>query len=124
MCHLILALPFIALPVFWLLPWGAALSVYALVLVAAGIVYGLILKAMKIPPESGAEAPLNAAGGVRRVDGPIATVWIKSELWSAESDGRVLAVGDAVTVEGVDGLRLKVRRTGPPDTGGNDRRRS
>ncbi len=113
MCHLILALPVIALPVFWLLPWGGALTVYGLVLVATGIVYGLIRKAMKMPPESGAETLMNAAGRVRSVDGRNVMVWIKSELWSAEIAGDDLAVGDTVTVEGIDGLRLRVRRTGP-----------
>lgn len=124
MCHLIFALPVIALPVFWLLPWTTALPAYGVVLAATGIVYVLIMKAMRMPPESGAEALLNAAGRVRSVDGSGATVWIRSELWSAESDGEDLAVGDAVTVEGIDGLRLKVRRTDFPAPGGNDHRRT
>jgi len=119
MCHLILALPLIALPVFWLLPWGAAFTVYGSVLVATGIVYGLIMKAMKMPPESGAEALLNAAGRVRSVEGFSATVWIRSELWSADNAGGTLAVGDTVTVEGIDGLRLRVRKTCPASSCGS-----
>ena len=39
MCHLVLALPLLALPVFWLLPLGAAILLYGATLAVAAGVY-------------------------------------------------------------------------------------
>ncbi|MBI3041745.1 MAG: hypothetical protein HYY78_02855 [Betaproteobacteria bacterium] len=121
MCHLILAMPLLALPVFWLLPMGAAIPLYgAAVAVTAGV-YVLAVKAMRKPVCTGAEDMLRAVGTVREVRGNALTVWVKSELWSAKATERV-AVGDIVEVIGIEELTLRVRKftnsnTSPRQTG-------
>ena len=47
MCHLILVMPVVALPVLWLLPPSEGLPLYLVVLVVAGAVYWLAFKAMR-----------------------------------------------------------------------------
>jgi membrane-bound ClpP family serine protease len=113
MCHLILALPFVALPVLWLLPAGEGIAVYAVALAVTGAVYWLAVKAMRTPVQIGTETLLHAVGTVRAVDGRKGAIWVASELWSAEFAEGVPAVGDAVEVVGIDGLRLVVRKVVP-----------
>ena len=43
--------------------------------------------------------------------GGTGTVFVRGELWNAESD-EAIAVGETVEVVAVEGLRLKVRRRG------------
>lgn len=112
MCHLILALPLLALPVLWLLPFNAAVPVYGVVVALSAVVYILAMKAMRMPVSTGAEALLHAFGTVRSAEGRKVTVWIQSELWSAESRSETLVEGDQVEVVAVDGLALKVRKLG------------
>ena len=114
MCHIFLLLPVLALPVFWLLPPGEASALYAVVLIASVGVYWATAKAMLAPVVSGTETLLRAVGVVRDVDGRKASVWVCSELWSAEPLGGAVAVGDAVEVVGVNGVVLTVRKTGRP----------
>lgn len=119
MCHLVLALPLLALPVLWLLPAGVALPLYAGVVALAAVVFGLALLARRRPVCAGAEDLLHAVGTVREVDGRRLTVWVKSELWAAEADAEeALSVGDAVEVLGLEGLTLRVRRLPPAHGGG------
>src|SRR3972149_9130732 len=112
MCHLVLALPLVALPVLWLLPFNAAVPLYGMVVALSIVVYILAMKAMRMPVSTGAEALLHAFGTVRSAEGRKATVWIQSELWSAESGSETLVEGDQVEVVGMDGLTLKVRKLG------------
>ncbi|OGA52368.1 MAG: hypothetical protein A3G24_21075 [Betaproteobacteria bacterium RIFCSPLOWO2_12_FULL_62_13] len=112
MCHLVLALPLVALPVLWLLPFNAAVPLYGMVVALSAAVYILAMKAMRMPVSTGAEALLHASGTVRSAEGREATVWIQSELWSAESASETLVEGDQVEVVAMDGLTLKVRRLG------------
>ena len=111
MCHLILVMPMLVLPVLWLLPLGEGLTLYLAVLLMTGAVYWLAIKAMRAPIVSGKETVLRRVGRVRAADGRRGSVWVGSELWSAESRDASLAVGDAVEVIGIDGLRLIVRKT-------------
>jgi inner membrane protein len=116
MCHLVLALPFLALPVFWLFPEGEAVVLYVLALGLTGAVYWLAMRAMHAPVVVGIETLLHAVGTVRAADGRKASVWVRSELWSAEPQEGVVAVGDVVEVVGFEGLRLIVKKVLP--TGG------
>lgn len=110
MCHLILVMPIVALPVLWLLPLGEGLPLYLVALLVTGTVYWLAIKAMRAPVVSGKQTVLRRRGSVRFTDGHRASVWVASELWSAESRDTPLAVGDTVEVVGIDGLRLIVRK--------------
>lgn len=109
MCHLILLLPVIALPIFWMIPLGPALLIYAVVLALSLWTYWYVLKSMRRPVETGAEELLHATGRVLEVRGSSAQVRVHSEIWSAVSRDR-LKRGDDVEVDAVNGLRLQVHR--------------
>lgn len=114
MCHLILLMPVLALPVLWLLPFGEGMAAYATVLILSIAIYWLTVKAMRAPLQIGTETLLHAVGTVRAVDGRRGAVWVASELWSAEFGDASLAVGDRVEVVAVEGVRLIVRKAPPP----------
>jgi membrane-bound ClpP family serine protease len=116
MCHLILALPFVALPMLWLLPLSVGIPLYGVVLVLAIAVYVMTFKTMRLPVTTGTEAMMNAIGTVRSVDRSSVFVWVASERWSATCADGVLAVGDTVEVIGHEGLTLQVRRVPRPAT--------
>jgi putative membrane protein len=60
MCHLVLALPFLALSVFWLLPEGEAFALYVMALALTGAVYWLAIRAMRAPVVVGIGTLLHA----------------------------------------------------------------
>jgi membrane-bound serine protease (ClpP class) len=74
----------------------------------------LVVRAHRRRPTSGAEGMLGEIGQVRRVDagGRRAKVFVHGEYWEADADEAV-AVGDAVEVTAVEGLRVRVRRHAP-----------
>jgi membrane protein implicated in regulation of membrane protease activity len=108
MCHVVLVLPFLAWPVFWLLPLPEAASLYAMTLVAAAAVYGYAFKSARMPRLNGAEGMIGEQGRVVKRTERGVTVSIHGELWSAEASGDLPTLGDEVLVEGIDGLRLRV----------------
>lgn len=114
MCHLLLFLPVVALPVFWLAPLSLALPAYGLALAAALWVYALAVATGRRRPMTGAEGMLGERGRVVHLEGRTATLLIHGELWSAESDSKALAVGDHALVVGIDGLRLRAKRAERP----------
>jgi membrane-bound ClpP family serine protease len=111
MCHLLLLLPLVALPVFWLAPLSLALPAYGLVLAASLWVYALAVATSRRQSMTGAEGMLGERGRVVRIEGRTATLLIHGELWSAVSDSEALAVGDRALVVGIEGLRLRAKRT-------------
>lgn len=114
MCHLLLALPLLALPMFWLLPLAAALPAYSAVTVVSAAVYWYALRAMKQPVMTGMEGMIGESGSVVEANGSELLVQIHNELWPATSDGAVLRKGDRVEVVVVAGPRmLTVRRVDP-----------
>ena len=110
MCHFLLFLPVVALPVFWLLPLSIALPVYALALAIALWVYVLAISTGRRPAMTGAEGMIGESGRVVRVEGRSATLQIHGELWSADAEGEALTVGESALVVGIKGLRLRARR--------------
>lgn len=70
----------------------------------------LVVRAQRRQPVSGAEGMVGEVGHVRRVDGDgRLKVFVHGEYWEADAD-EALAVGDAVEVTAVEGLRVRVRR--------------
>src|SRR3970040_1861712 len=110
MCHVLLFLPVVALPVFWLLPLSIALPAYALALAIASWVYVLAISTGRRPAMTGAEGMIGERGQVVRVEGRMATLLIHGEYWSAEAEGAPLAAGETALVVGIHGLRLRARR--------------
>jgi membrane-bound serine protease (ClpP class) len=74
----------------------------------------LVVRAHRRRPASGAEGMIGEIGHVRRADatGRQLKVFVHGEYWEADAD-EPLAVGDAVEVTAVAGLRLRVRRHAP-----------
>lgn len=112
MCHFLLFLPVIALPVFWLWALPIALPVYALALGVALWIYALAVKTTRRQAMTGAEGMIGERGRVVRIEGRTATVEIHGELWSVDAEGEPLAVGEVARVVGITGLRLKVAPIG------------
>jgi len=107
-CHLILLLPLLSLPVFWLMPGAVAGEIYAVVLALSLAVYWLAMRAMGKPVCTGSEALAGAIGRVEGAGGRKGTLRLRGELWQYLS-GAVLSSGDTVEVVGREGLRLRVR---------------
>lgn len=108
MCHLILLLPVLALPLFWLAPLSIAVPAYAAVLILSGGIYFLAVRAMHRPVQNGVEVLLHSHGEVLGREGNTFRVHVGSEFWNAESKD-TLRPGDQVEVLAIDGLRLRVR---------------
>jgi len=108
MCHLILALPFLGLMVFWLWPLYVAAAVYAAVFLVSLTLYYLILQAMRRPVVTGREGIIHGTGKVIEVRRNKIRIQVQSEIWNAESPDK-LHVGDRVDILGMDGLVLHVR---------------
>ncbi|MFQ5755903.1 MAG: NfeD family protein [Acidiferrobacterales bacterium] len=112
MCHIILALPILGLPVFWLWPVGVAAPVYAVIVMISIWTYAFVMRAMRRPVETGTEEMLHAKARVIEAKGSKARVRVHSETWNATSPDP-LSKGDWVEVDEVDGLTLRVRRFEP-----------
>lgn len=110
MCHLILLLPLVTLPIFWLLPLSQAIPIYAVGLVLAGWVYAYAIKAMRLPLVSEDAQLQGAIGRVVAIQRPgRCRVELAGESWSAEC-AEVVQEGDAVCVKDRDGLTLHVAK--------------
>lgn len=120
MCHLILALPIVALPVLWLLPIEVAVPVYSVAVGISIAVYATAIKAWRMPVRNGMDALPGAAGRVVRLQGRKVVLNVNGELWSADIEGEPTAIGDEVVVAGFKGFRLKARRCGAGAGGGGE----
>lgn len=110
MCHLLLFLPLVVLPVFWLWPASIAVPVYAAAALATGVLYWYWLKSVRMPKLNGAEAMLGVRGRIVDREERRVTLFFHGELWQADADGEPLAVGDEAVVVRIEGLRLRVRK--------------
>ena len=108
MCHVVLLLPLLVWPVFWLMPLPQAAALYGLTLLVAAAIYWQAFKSARMPKMNGAEGMLGERGRVVKRGERGVTLSIHGELWSAEARGDALQVGDEVLVEGIEGLRLRV----------------
>ena len=112
MCHFLLGLPLLALPVFWLLPFAAALPVYVTASAVSLVVYVHATRAMRTPRMNGAEALIGATGRIVGLGNRTATLRLHGEMWSVDAQSGQFAIGDEAIVTGIDGLRLRARRRG------------
>jgi inner membrane protein len=80
MCHLLLILPLLALPVFWTFPLSSAISVYGAVTGVSLLIYWYALQAMKRPVETGMEGMIGEIGSVVEVSGAELVVQIHNEM--------------------------------------------
>ena len=115
MCHLVLLLPVLALPLFWLVPLSIAVPAYALVVVLSGGIYWLAVSAMRRPVQTGAESLAHRTGEVIAREDGVLRVRIHNEIWNAKSTDD-LQPGDPIEVVAVEAMRLKVCRKVVPNT--------
>lgn len=108
MCHILLLMPLLALPVFWLLPESQAIGAYSALLAISGGVYLVVARAMHLPVLTGPQALIGRTGKVVALDGRLIYVRINNETWTASAPHADIAAGEAVTVVAVDGLTLEV----------------
>lgn len=107
MCHLILFMPVLALPVFWLLPWPLATAIYVFVLAVSAWLYYVTVKLMHRPSVIGAHTLIGRCGTVVQAQGSFGLARIGGELWQVESS-RDLPDDGQITVTGRHGLVLEV----------------
>lgn len=109
MCHLILLMPVLALPVFWFLPLPQALLIYLVILLLSAWIYYYIIIAMRREVIVGPETLLHSHGKVVGVADGILRVRVQSENWNATSTEK-LKKDETIEVLSVDGLTLRVRK--------------
>lgn len=109
MCHILLVLPILALPLFWFFPWNEALLLYiAVCLVTAGF-YSLLWRTMHRPASTGIEGMIGGIGTVIRSGSGKAKVSYRGEIWDALSKEGV-SMGERVEIIGFERMKLIVRR--------------
>lgn len=106
MCHLILLLPVIALPLFWVFPLSLAAPLYGAASALAGVVYYYAWETGHRPVRIGRER-LRGAEGIVLATEPSLRVRVDGDIWQARTHDR-LSAGEAVDVAGCDGLVLDV----------------
>jgi len=115
---LVMFLPIIGLPVFWILPFGQALPIYLFFLLLFAGMMWVMRGAMKRPGMAGPECLIGkTAEVVSRSSmeyGPPFMVRVFGELWSARCDD-TLQLGDAVLIVSVQGNSVFVERKNKPD---------
>lgn len=106
---IVMFLPVLAIPVFWLLPSGAAIAVYLFCLALSGSLYWLMHKNMKRPIMTGNESLI---GKETRVISQSPSdsrnpylVRVEGEIWMAASPDS-LRPDDPVVIVAVKGNRL------------------
>jgi membrane protein implicated in regulation of membrane protease activity len=108
---ILLLLPLIGIVVFWLLPLPIAIPVYLIILLVSGLMYWVIVRAMKKPSKYGLEGLTGAEVRVVSKLGPQDEaqymVKVRGELWSANSRDD-LSPGEVVKILSVNGLTLLV----------------
>jgi membrane-bound ClpP family serine protease len=110
MCHVLLILPLIALPLFWVLPLSSAVFVYGAVVVVSGMIYAYAILAMRQPTQNGAEGMIGEPGHIVIDEFGKAHVQIRSELWDAVS-AFPLREGERVRVIAAERTRLRVHQS-------------
>lgn len=112
----LMVLPVVALPVFWLLPIGSAIAVFLVCVLLSGSMFWLMRRTDKMPVATGAEAlvgqEVKVVSRMRSLGPPVYRVRASGEFWRARTEDAV-EVGNVVTIVAVEGTTLWVRATAP-----------
>ncbi len=115
MCHLILLMPLLGLPLFWLLPLGYALPINVVIWLTSAFLYWLIMRAMRKPRRDGFQSLIGTEAEVvsRLASDHPARYLVRArgegELWSAYSTDK-LQPGEQVNIVAVKGIGVVVER--------------
>jgi membrane-bound serine protease (ClpP class) len=110
MCHLILFLPFFAVPLFWIFPFVTALPLYLLVLGISLFLYFKIFQAMRQKVKTGQEAMLGKKGLVVEDIDPEGKIQYANEIWDATARESCFFKGEQVKIREIHGLVLQVEK--------------
>jgi membrane protein implicated in regulation of membrane protease activity len=88
MCHIILAIPILALVSFFFLPFRVALSIYLPVAAASGFVYFKMMVAMRTKVQTGLEQTIREEAVVQGISKPEGKIEIGDEIWKATANGK------------------------------------
>ena len=110
MCHLILFLPFFALPLFWIFPFTTAVPLYILVLGISLFLYFKIFRAMRQQVKTGREAMIGKKALVVQDIDPEGKIMYAGDLWDATARGSRFLKGEQVKIIGFHGLVLQVEK--------------
>jgi membrane protein implicated in regulation of membrane protease activity len=128
-CHAVFILPFVGIPLFWLLPLGYALPINIAVWLASPFLYRVIRRAMRKPLTDGfrslvgTQAEVVSKSEIGRSAKYLVRARGEGELWSASSTD-VLNIGEWVNIVAVKGIGVVVERDAPgsrPDETGDTR---
>ncbi|RMF85116.1 MAG: hypothetical protein D6736_17975 [Nitrospinota bacterium] len=108
MCHLLLALPVLGLPLFWVLPLSIALPIYLGLLGVSLVLYRAIWPTLRRPAMTGREGMIGQEGVVVTPLQNYGKIKVGNELWLARA-GEPLSAGDRVTIVRFEGLTAIVR---------------
>ncbi len=117
-CHAVFLLPFVGLPLFWLLPLGYALPINIAAWLATPFLYRVIRRAMIRPVEDGFQSLVGTMAEVvsKSETGRSAKYLVRvkgeGELWSAYSTD-ALDIGEWVNIVAVKGIGVVVERAEP-----------
>jgi membrane protein implicated in regulation of membrane protease activity len=110
---ILMLLPVLTIPVFFFLPFGPAIAIYLVCLVASGLTFWLMRRTHRIPVTTGVESLINKNAEIVSKSGTGAgatyCAQMRGELWTARSNDN-LEIGDSVTIVAVEGNSLKVQR--------------
>lgn len=109
MCHIILLMPVFGLSVFWIWPIQIAAPVYTAILIISVVLYGILMRTMRMPKTNGVDGLRNELAKVVRNGKNNCLVRVHGELWKAVSEETVGA-HEIVEITGNHGLVLTVRR--------------
>ena len=110
MCHLVLLMPVIALPIFWLTPPGFAVPVYTIIVLISAGLYWLITRAMHQPVQDGFQSLIGTRVDVAAVLAPSQyQIRAHGELWSAFSKDS-LQLGEQVNIVATRGIGVVVEK--------------
>lgn len=110
MCHILLALPLVALPLLWLLPPRIGVPLYGLASASAVVIYWYAIKAMRQPLLNGLDGMLGERGTVAQVDGDSILVQIHGEIWPAIMPSATASTGDGIEIIGFQCTILTIRQ--------------
>lgn len=112
-CHAVFLLPFVGLPMFWLLPLGYALPINIAVWLATPFLYRVIRRAMRKPLQDGFQSLIGTKAEVVSKLAPdhFAQYLVSSqgELWTAYSTD-TFQPGEQVKIVAVKGIGVVVER--------------
>ena len=107
MHNLLLLLPLLALGLFVVFPWQAALPLYGFILIISIIGYWKAFQAQRQPPVMGRKVMVGDRAVVVKAEGEGVEVDYRGEIWKAIST-QPLHPGQQVVIEKVEGLTLRV----------------